>query len=168
MDNDYTEYHSRLLIDRHTLDTEVAEQPSLFYAVAQLTEDTRDEMEAAKENLQRVDSTTATELRTKADRDNTKLTEGKLAEQVLVSADHAQAYKEAEEARGRYARTNALREAFSQRASMLKLMVDLYMGQYFAVGAVRCGTMGQRADAAASTGRHAMAAKRTPVKGAKS
>ena len=158
-DDEIAEYEDRLRIDRNALDDAVAEQADIYYRVARAYSEASDLAEAAKAGLDIADSAKATALREDAERTNAKLTEGRLSEQVLTSQEHAKALANHQDRRATAKRLNDLREAYQQRAEALKRMVDLYIGQYFTVSAIRV-SVSRQTTATADTGRAAMAAAR--------
>jgi len=159
MDYSPEEFRAKLIIDRHALDEAIAEQADLFYTVAERYALCRDQVENAKAELDGEDARLALAIRADAEKIGTKTTEGKIAEQVLASDVHTRIAAQLNRARLGADTWDALRDAFGQRASMLKLMADLYVSGYYSLTSTR-STGTKVAESDAVEGRSAMAARR--------
>lgn len=160
MAKDQDDFVAKLTIDRNALDAAVIEQPTLFFEVADLAATARDELEGAKSELDTVAAETANRLRLEAEAKGAKTTEGRISEQVTISPQFVQANSLVREAKLSAERAGNLKEAYMQRASMLKLMVDLYTASYYSVSTVRTGASSELLASKAATGRRAMTAGR--------
>lgn len=156
MPTDLNHYEAALTIDRNALDSAVIEQPTLFYEVAELAASARDELEGAKGALDHAAAETANDLRKAAEIAGSKTTEARISEQVTISGVFVTAEVAVREAKLSADRAGNLKEAYSQRASMLKLMVDLYASNYFSVSSMKAGGTGDLLNAKAATGRRAL------------
>lgn len=126
----------RLKIDKHALDEELVEQPQLFYHAAQQYVLASSRRDAAYDEIKLTEAALNEEVRRELLKLNDKVTEAMVNSSVIshpmrVKAieDHLAAKKEADE-------WSALKEAFGQRAYMLRDLVQLFVANYFATSSV--------------------------------
>lgn len=153
------DFTAKLRLDKHALDEAIAEQADLYYLVAERHVLARDAAETAKAELDTRDSSEALRLRAEAERAGAKITEGRISEQVLTSAAHSVATGELSLARLQSEKWAALRDAFGQRASMIKVLAELYVAGYFSLSSVGAGGA-KIATVDAEQGRAAMTLRR--------
>lgn len=156
---DTIDFPSRLRLDKHALDEAIAEQADLYYQIAEEHAQARDIVERAKATLDEVDSSLALALRAAADKAGTKLTEARISEQVLTSEEHVANATALADERLSAERWGALRDAFGQRASMIKVLADLYVAGYFSLSSAG-SSQTKVAGADADQGRTAMTLRR--------
>lgn len=124
-------YKDLLLIDKDNLDTELIQQSSIFYQISDSLTESIADRDAKKDKLLNADSQVSTRFRLISEGETKKWTEGKILENVQLSSEHKVAnalYLQAKETVGKW---SALQEAFLQRSSMLKYLVNLYTSDYF-------------------------------------
>lgn len=131
-----------LQIDKYALDEVCVEQSELFSKIALNHSEAINVRDMIKDTLSTEDAHIAFDIRFTAEKSNEKLTESKIFQAVLVNSKH----KELSE---RYLRLkleadqwSALRESFLQRASMIKLLCELYLSDYFSTKSVKSSKSG--------------------------
>lgn len=130
---------SRLELDRDELDREALEQPHLYYRVAEAAVQAAARRDRAKQDLEDKRRAAEMGIRRAAEVEGRKLTEKALASMVEEEPPVAaarDAYLAAKEEADRLA---ALRAAYDQRASMLKVLAQLYASEYFVSSSVTAG-----------------------------
>jgi hypothetical protein len=133
MKNDITleQAEELLKIDKNNLDKVVCQQAEIFNKITDqftLAVAKRDFM---KKELSELDAAIAIEYRQKAHDNNEKLTEGKLNEKVDSDDRHSLSVDRFLRSKLEADRWAGTKEAFSQRASMIKLCCELYLSNYY-------------------------------------
>lgn len=121
-----------LLIDKLALDDEVSRQPTLFLEVSEAYIGAAAERDACKEELASIDAELDGIVRRRLE----KTSEGKVTEPMVknaIQADkaHGAAFDTYMKAKTDADVLLALKEAFAQRAYMLREMSGLYVAGYF-------------------------------------
>ena len=117
-----------LRIDRDSLDEELIHQPSLFYEVGEAYARAVSVRDDLKERLSQTDARLNLELR--EDREG-KFTEAMVMSEIQGNREHKEAVRSYLVAKEEAERLLALKEAFSQRAYILKDLCGLYVAGYF-------------------------------------
>ena len=120
-----------LKIDAHALEDEVGMQSDLFYRVGEklaLAVSRRDE---AKQDLQDIEAETELSIRKKSSEDGVKMTVDEVKATVRTDRNVRNAQIKLFRLTEITSKLTALRDAFAQRSSMLKKMVDLYVTNYY-------------------------------------
>ena len=152
-------YRERLKLDRHALDFAAESQPELFLAVAEQHVLALSRLDAAKDELTRLDARLARDVRKRIEAEGGKTTEGRIADEVLTQQEHIDHATTMSAAKIEADNWSALRTAYDHRLRMIRELVSMYSaGYYTATGAAGARTEGRNAGAAA--GREALAAAR--------
>lgn len=133
---DDSRWRQALLINKYALDDELIRQPQLYSDIAEAAVRAQSERDAAKENLDVVDSSVAANIRSTAQRSGTKVTEASIQESVILSEDHRAAHEHFLKCKSTVERLLALKEAFQQRSFMLRDLVALHIAGYYTRSAV--------------------------------
>ena len=163
MEENAEEFEQLLVIDKNDLDNVCAQQADIYYRIADRYSLARDEADLAKAELDIGNSKLALSFRQKAEKDGIKTTEGKISEAVLASSEHAAGQELLQQKQLEVARWGNLREAFTQRSQMIKILADLYSAGYWTSGSLR-GAAGSASNKDASIGREALRAARKPLR----
>jgi len=126
-----SEARELLLIDKYSLDTECSTHPSLFSHIADQCAEAGSLSDHAKENLAQVNAKVAEKLRIKANEESAKLTEAKLQESILLDEEHKEAFRNYAAAKLNAEKWTSTKDAFTQKAFMLKDLCGLFYSQYF-------------------------------------
>ena len=137
------ELAQNLRIDKHSLDDEVIQQPSLFYEVSEQYIRAAAERDQLKEELANVDAKLDAEVRSTLG--DVKATEGKIKSRVQIDPKHAAAFDAWLVAKEQADRLGVLKDAFQQRSYMLRDLVALNTSNYFEETSVRSGVSHDRA-----------------------
>ena len=125
------DYAALIRIDRNQLDDELIRQPEIF---AWLSEDLVTAIAIQDEKKNRVPVIEAElnqKIRKQLDRAGEKYTEAVINSRVLTHEDRTQALNEYTQARANAGRLMGLKEAFSQRANMLRELAHLFAAGYW-------------------------------------
>lgn len=126
-------YRAAVQIDRHTLDTQVEQQPQLYFELCEQQIQAFSRRDEAKEALAHVDAELSNALRAEAATSGSKLTESAISDRVTAHPDHTAAVRVHDQLRLEADRWTVLRATFEQRAKMLHELVSLYASGYFTV-----------------------------------
>lgn len=122
-----------LLIDKNELDTVCIQHPPIFFDIsdqAALATATRDQ---AKEEMERVWAKEAQKVRAGAE----KVTEKIVEERVTNSVEYTEAKDAFLEAKYEADRWSAVKDAFMQRAGMIRSLCDLFVTGHYNVTTVQ-------------------------------
>lgn len=125
-----------LLIDRNALDLELMRQAQTYYEVAEAYTEAASKRDAASEAIKQIDAQVYFELRTQYEADNVKITESLLSQKVLAHPSHMKAHSEYTQLKLQSDQLAALKDAFAQRAYMLRDLVQLHTTGYFTESSV--------------------------------
>lgn len=132
---DLVEFRKYLQINKHALDDELIQQPSLFYEVSEAYVQAAAERDAAKEALACADAKIDGIIRDR-ESDN-KITETMVKNEVTLHPSHIKAFSSWLDAKLLADQLQAMKEAFQQRSYMLKDLASLYVSNYFENQSVR-------------------------------
>ena len=130
-DTTMADLEASLQIDEHALETELRENPDLFYQVASglaLSISKRDE---AKQQLDDTEAVVDIELRRDAAKSEDRVTEKELESNRKTDKRVREASKHFNDARADTGRWTALKEAYEQRSYALSKLADLYIANYY-------------------------------------
>lgn len=153
------ELRAHLTIRRGNLDEELIRQPQLFYEAGEAYALAVSRRESAKDALKQVAAELYLRLRRKL-ADKERVTEATLNANVETHPEHAAARVAFAEAQAEVEAADALKEAYSQRAWMLKELCALHLAGYFSKQSVDGPDPRQVVDSAAESARMAMNEKR--------
>jgi len=156
-------FERKLTLDKNGLDIAAEEQPDLFYRVSLSHAEAMDSSESAKNELNAADARAALNIRRDLEIQGVKVTEGLVADRVVNSEEHKKAQSDFQKMQFQARRLGSIKEAFDQRAKMLRVLADLYMSNYFTTGAVQ-STTPVLAAVDAKAGRDAMKTRRKIVR----
>lgn len=117
-----------LIIDKHSLDKECEQHPSLYDEIAEMHVTAISIRDNLKEKMDKTWAERAQYYRTHA---TEKVTEGKIQELVAIDNLYTKAQKEYAEAKLEADLWGVRRDAFGQRAGMIRSLSDLYTAGYF-------------------------------------
>ena len=135
-----------LAIDKDDLDTELVRQPQLFYEVSELMVEAVANRDRLKDALGVTEAQVAAAVRDRLSRQEVKVTEGLVREEIALDAKTLKAQHEFQEAKHAADQAQQLREAFIQRSFMLRDLASLYVAGYYTQGAVRGASQGEFSD----------------------
>lgn len=133
--NNGQELREALTINRDRLDDELIRQPQRFYEAGEAYARAVDSREAAKDKLKLVSADLYLRLRRKLS-DKEKPTEAMVNAHVESDDEHMAAKAQLAQATAAAEQAQALKEAFSQRAWMLRELCALYVSGYYSKGSV--------------------------------
>lgn len=132
-------FKDRLKIDRLSLDTELVEQPGLYYEICEQYAMAVSRRDQAHDGYKQVDAERSIRHREKLAKNDAKVTEGRIREAVAsdpkfleAKATHVRASLEVE-------KWQALKESFQQRAWVLKDLTQLFISGYFQSNSAKGG-----------------------------
>jgi hypothetical protein len=138
------ELKKQLAISRHNLDEEVANQPMLFYEIAEQYEIAAAEADAAKEELATTDARLDTVGREVLAEKYDKVTEAMVRNYVQTEHNHDSAFRAYLNAKERAGKLAALRDAFKQRGYMLRDLASLQSASFFETTSLQNGQYQER------------------------
>lgn len=116
---------NQIKISINSLSAELIKQPQLFYEVGDLYATAASYRDAAKADLEENDAELGNNFRIASLQEGTKITEGRIQELILSHPIHKQSMSDYIDAKKVADKTQALRDCFSQRSSMLRDLVTL-------------------------------------------
>lgn len=125
------ELRKHLKIDRLNLDEELIKQPQLFFEVAEAAAIARSRMDAAKDNVERVESDVDQRIRQDAANEDERLTEKEIKALIQNDDDRVKAYASYLDLKRQTEELDQLRDSFRQRGYMLRELAALYISGYF-------------------------------------
>jgi len=125
---DFKDY---LRIDKHDLDGMLVKQADAFYEVSEHLTSAMAERDGLKDTLAQVTAEASEKIRNKAEAAGDKMTEGRVTQLTVLSKKYQKANTKYSQAKRDAEQWSLLKEALLQRASMLKLLVNLYSTNYF-------------------------------------
>lgn len=158
-----SDYREALIINKHNLDLELTRQPELFFEVAEAYTEAASMRDALYENTKNTDSSVNMEIREDYANKGTKITEAQITALVQTHPDHVQAYEDYLNAKRTAEEFSALKDAFHQRSSMLRDLVQLYATGYFERTSVTVMEI-DATNARQSMGKQAMSERRKVIK----
>lgn len=129
------EFRDYLKIDKLALDEALTQQAELFYEVAEgyaIAVAVRDK---CKEDAAIVDATLDADVRRRLE--SKKPTEAMIKSAIQTDPQHFKATKDYLDAKLEAEKWGALKEAFTQRASMLKELAHIYVTRYYDTDSVK-------------------------------
>jgi hypothetical protein len=131
------EFRGYLKIDRNKLDRELVQQPRLFEQVGESMAEAIGERDTLKEQLATIDANLDIEYRRTFIESKVKFTEPTVAAAVQTDPRHMKAAKAYLESKANAEKVWALRDAFTQRASMLEYLCKLTLSSYYQPDSVK-------------------------------
>lgn len=127
MKHDLDYWRKRLRIDRDNLDEEVARQPTLFFGVCDAKAEALNERDMASERQKEVKATLFRKIERKSIReDPKKKAAATINSEVEVHPEYIAAREEYKRAESDLDRWDGMKEAFRQRSSALRALVELH------------------------------------------
>lgn len=155
----YRELREQLIIDKNNLNECVERQPQLHQEVGEKLSMLTSQRDGKNEELMRLDSMLANEIRDKAARSNQKMTVGEVNDAVMLHPKHTTLQDTYAALKAEADLWQVLRNSFEQRGKMLREEVSLFTTGYFQTGALR-GSHGAVRDAEAARARDTLDEKR--------
>ena len=126
------EYKKDLEIDQHDLDTCCLRQPVLFDIYAQNLTPLYKLRDEIKLEIERFSAKLDGIIRESASAEGKKITENMVQNEIIRNAQYADLQQKFINICAEIKESEVIRDAFSQRKDMLRLLVELYNGQYWA------------------------------------
>lgn len=130
-DKEYQQISSQIKINRDSLDEEAINQPNLFFHASEAFALAVSVKDAKKQQLELTEAQLDKDIREEAAADEKKVTEPWVKQEIIRSQKYQRAAKEHIEATLTSNRWSALKEAYKQRADMLKVLQNLYCTGHF-------------------------------------
>ncbi len=127
-----------LLIDKSSLDDELAHQSEIFYRIAEAYVEAVAKRDMLKEDMATVDAMLDGQIRATAAE---KITEAQVKSKIQLDPTHQAASNSYFDAKTRADLLGALKEAFGQRSYLIRDLCQLYISNYYGANAVQ-GTSG--------------------------
>lgn len=127
------EFRKTLELDKHSLDEELVQQPSLYFRISEAYVELAAIRDTKKEALETVDAKLDAGFRIS----NDKLTEPKIKNMIQAHTDHQEAFIAYNEAKKAADLMAGLKEAFHIRGYMLRDLVSLYSTGYYQADSVK-------------------------------
>lgn len=157
-EDEFDELKQKLIINKTALDEELVHQAHSFYELADMYSAAVSQRDALYEEVKQVDADLYGVIRVELEQRGVKATEAIVASQVQSSQEHKDAHKAFLDAKLLADKLGALKEAYGQRAYMLRDLVQLYAVGYFSDTPIRSTNA---SDAMYDHRRMRMAEKRT-------
>ena len=129
------EFRSYLNIDKHNLDNEIVQQPSLLFEVSEAYAEAAAERDRLKEALAIVDATLDASVREELN--GGKVTEAIVKNRIQSDPAHENSFNEYIEAKQKADVLGALKDAMHQRGYLIRDLAALYTANYFESNAVK-------------------------------
>ena len=134
---DMEDLRKKLLIDKHSLDEEIEHQAEVYYEIAEQAVLAKSRMDAAEEELKQIQAQLDGVVRREAEEAEEKITEAGVRAAVIQHRDYKKSSQNALKAREEFEKLSALRDAFRQRSSMLRDLVELHVSGYYTERSIR-------------------------------
>jgi len=134
---DVEELRERLAIDKHSLDEEIEQQAEVYYVVAEAAVLAKSRMDAAEEDVKLIQAKLDPLIRAKLEKNEEKVTEAVVRSAIIQHPQSKEAVETARNIREEYEKLSALKDAFRQRSSMLRDLVELHVSGYYTDRSVR-------------------------------
>lgn len=145
LDDLLRDYEGFLLIDKHDLDTAIAEQASLFYQVGEKTSEALSIRDDLKKRMDETYADVTLAVREEAKTAGIKMTEDTVKQEALLDGDYQEAQSRYFKAKAAADKWQNLKDSFIQRGYMLRHMTDLWISGYFSEFAAKVGSDAQQA-----------------------
>lgn len=126
-----SEAEELLKLDKEQLDNVCQEQPEIFYRVARMYTDMLNLKDGLKEDLEQVEAKVANQLRSDLEKLSKKVTETQINQLIYLSEKRQKAFEQYLQAKQEADTWGVLKDAFLQRANMIKVLADLHGQNYF-------------------------------------
>lgn len=120
-----------LLINQNALDYEIMHQAQTYNEIGIATVEAKSEADALYEAYKNTDATLNISVREELTALGTKFTEAIVAAKVATHPDHVTAYQDYLNAKLVADKLSVLKDAYSQRSSMLRDLVSLFSSSYW-------------------------------------
>lgn len=145
------EYAEFLLINKHSLDAGLMEQPTVYYNVGVGYANAMSARDAARADLDRAKADADRTIRNRAADENHRITEAQVANQILEDHLYQSANKEYLDWKAITEKWLSLKESFGQRAYALRDLCQLWISNYYADTAIHAETSEARDRLASSS-----------------
>lgn len=119
----------QLAIDRDDLDSSLADQPNLYFHVADVYSRALADREKAQSELSKMKAKIDNEIRYRIAEEGVKRTEGSIEKEMKGDERYHEARAEWEDRAALAERWGALKESYQQRSFMLRELVQLYIAE---------------------------------------
>lgn len=126
-----SEAEGLLKLDKEQLDNVCQEQPEIFYRVAKMYTDMLNLKDGLKEELEQVEAEIAIQIRSDLEKLNKKVTEAQIKQLVYMSKKRQKVFEQYLQSKQEADTWGVLKDAFLQRANMIKVLADLHGQNYF-------------------------------------
>lgn len=128
---DPDELRAHLKIDKHSLDTEVEQQPELFGEVADAAAQAKSQADSLTEELKEFEANLDKQARTDAANAEDRITENEIKALIAGDKDRKALVIRLLEVQNVQRRLDALTTAFRHRSYAMRDMVDLFLASYY-------------------------------------
>ena len=128
---DPDELRTKLRIDKHSLDTEVEQQPELYGEVAEAAALSKSQIDSLEEQIKELEADIDTQARVDADNEGDRITENAIKAIIASDEDRKKMVIKLLDARHLQRRLEALTTSFRHRSYALRDMVDLFLASYY-------------------------------------
>jgi hypothetical protein len=142
----YHEAREALRLSKHHIDDACEQQSYIFWQITQNYTEAVSERDALKENIALVDATLDKDIRAEAKKDGAKITEAQISSEITLHEKHRQIYNDYLDKCKEVSEWGALKEAFIQRANMIRILSDLYVSNYYTVDCTSRNTEQSKTD----------------------
>lgn len=125
------ELEAALRIDEHSLESECRDQAVMYYNVARMGTLATSHRDEAKKNLAEIEAELDAYLRRSAETSGERITEAAIKSGIKLDKKYQRAATELAKLSTEVGNLSALERSYDHRKEMLKLMVKLYLANYF-------------------------------------
>jgi len=140
MIDDLEFFQSKLLVDQNELDRELVEQPTLFHRICDRHVQAVSRRDHCKETLKQKDAESALSIRRELQAKGEKTTEKMIESYLEKGQIHTELVDQLLQLSFDVGRWVALKDAFLQRAFVLRDLVSLYVNNYWSQDSVKEGS----------------------------
>ena len=131
------EFRSLLKIDRHDLDEEIQQQPTLYYQVAAEEVRVRSLLDKAESDLEYMAAALDSHIREEAENADESITESGVKSKIRQHKEYRSASALVIVLKERVGNLGVLKDSFRSRSYMLRDLVELYVAGYYTDAAVK-------------------------------
>lgn len=125
------ELQQALMIDEHDLERECRDQAVMFYNVSELNTLAQSRRDEAKQKLAEIEAEVDSDIRYDAEVAGERVTEPAIKSQIKLNKRYQKAARELKILQIEVGKLSGLERSYDHRKEMLKLLVRLYLANYF-------------------------------------
>lgn len=127
----FNKFEKELVIDKDNLDVICQIHPEIFYQISKFYIEAVSIRDSAKANLEKIEAQVSLSIRSALEKAGEKATEGKVASLVQIDDMKISAVETYLNTKAEADLWQVLKDSYLQRASMIKILADLYGQGYF-------------------------------------